>query len=598
MVKEGIVLGHKISKFGIEVDRAKVDIIAKLPHTTPVKGAENLASDHLSRLENPNQDELKKKEITETFPLETLGKILQCDEMPQNAIQVCEIFDVWGIDFMGSFSSSRGKKYILVVVDYLSKWVEAKALPTNDARVIVKFLKSLFARFGTPRAIISDRGTHFCKDQFAKFMLKYGVTHRLSTAYHPQISGQVEVSNRGLKHILERTIEILAFLRELGHRGEIKMITDVNINKLHQPWRSFAAVITKSLSGKSIGYDSLGLSQAQILLACTIRRMWILPIFYGKILCIRLTNEAIKNSESYKEYYAITSGAEPPKTKVSVRKKQSSSDTTVPPPTKGKRLKISAKVDKDAKEKQPAKSSTAKGLTVLSEVALTEAEQIKLATKRSLTQTHISHASGSGTNEGTGIIPGVLDVPNYKSDDEEISWKSSEDDDNNDDEEKISKHDDDVDDQKDNDEESFDPIVRTPSHDDKIDDEENDEDIDGMNVKGDEGANEEDDADELYRNVNINLKGIDIQMADVQTTQVIEDTHVTLTPINPEGQQQSLSVSSRFVSNMLNPSLDTGIDSIFDLTPRVDVLVTTASEPPLLSATTLPPSTISIIPHV
>ncbi|GJW08371.1 reverse transcriptase domain-containing protein [Tanacetum coccineum] len=100
-------------------------------------------------------------------------KISQKDEMPQNAIQVCEIFDVWGIDFMGPFPSSRGNKYILVAVDYLSKWVEAKALPTNDARVV---------------------------------MLKYCVTHRFATAYHPQISGQVEVSNRGLKRILERTV--------------------------------------------------------------------------------------------------------------------------------------------------------------------------------------------------------------------------------------------------------------------------------------------------------------------------------------------------------------------------------------------------------
>ncbi|GKD30053.1 reverse transcriptase domain-containing protein [Tanacetum coccineum] len=98
------------------------------------------------------------------------GKISQRDEMPQNAIQVCEIFDVWGIDFMGPFPSSHGNKYILVAVDYLSKWVEAKALPTNDARVV------------------------------------YGVTHRLATAYHPQTSGQVEVSNRGLKRILERTV--------------------------------------------------------------------------------------------------------------------------------------------------------------------------------------------------------------------------------------------------------------------------------------------------------------------------------------------------------------------------------------------------------
>nr|GEU72561.1 reverse transcriptase domain-containing protein [Tanacetum cinerariifolium] len=117
--------------------------------------------------------------------------------MPQNSIQVCEIFDVWGIDFMGSFPSSRGNKYILMAIDYLSKWVEVKALPTNDARVVCKFLKSLFARFGTPHAIIIDHGTHFCNDQFAKVMLKYGVTHPFATVYHPQTSRQVEVSNRG-----------------------------------------------------------------------------------------------------------------------------------------------------------------------------------------------------------------------------------------------------------------------------------------------------------------------------------------------------------------------------------------------------------------
>nr|GFA90630.1 reverse transcriptase domain-containing protein [Tanacetum cinerariifolium] len=116
--------------------------------------------------------------------------------MPQNLIQICEIFDVWGIDFMGPFPSLQGNKYILVAVDYLSKWVEEKALPTNDARVVCKFFKSLFARFGAPRAIISDRGTHFCNDQFAKVMLKYGVTHRLSPAYHPQTSGQVEVKDK------------------------------------------------------------------------------------------------------------------------------------------------------------------------------------------------------------------------------------------------------------------------------------------------------------------------------------------------------------------------------------------------------------------
>nr|GEY70087.1 reverse transcriptase domain-containing protein [Tanacetum cinerariifolium] len=100
------------------------------------------------------------------------GKISQQDEMPRNSIQVCEIFDVWGINFMGPFPSSKGNKCILIAVDYLSKWVEAKALPTNDARVVVKFLKSLFSRFGTPKAIISDRGTHFCNDQFTRVMSK------------------------------------------------------------------------------------------------------------------------------------------------------------------------------------------------------------------------------------------------------------------------------------------------------------------------------------------------------------------------------------------------------------------------------------------
>nr|GEZ88021.1 reverse transcriptase domain-containing protein [Tanacetum cinerariifolium] len=377
MVKEGIFLGHKISKKGIEVDKEKIKVISKLPHPTTVKGirsflrhagfyrrfikdflkisrpmthllethpssfqmnvfklvyasekfrsylimnksivytdhsalkylfakkdakarllrwilllqefnfkvidtkgAENYAADHLSRLESPYENVFDPKKINETFLLESLnkvahrdlstpwfadfanyharnfiikvdppgdttgpnytakkvfdsgfywptiykdafelvkrcdscqrqGKILQKDEMPQNSIQVCEIFDVWGIDFMRPFPSSKGNKYILIAVDYLSKWVEAKVLPTNDARVVVKFLKSLFSRFGTPKAIISDRGTHFCNDQFARVMSKYGVTHHLFIGYHPQTSGQVEVTNRGLKRILERTV--------------------------------------------------------------------------------------------------------------------------------------------------------------------------------------------------------------------------------------------------------------------------------------------------------------------------------------------------------------------------------------------------------
>nr|GEU83672.1 DNA-directed DNA polymerase [Tanacetum cinerariifolium] len=115
------------------------------------------------------------------FLTQRQGKISQWDEMPQNAIQVYEIFDVWDIDFVGPFPNSKGNKYILVVVDYLSKWVEAKALPTNDARVVVKILKSLFSRFGTPKAIISDRG--FTPHRL-KFLV-FGYLSRSKRSSHP-----------------------------------------------------------------------------------------------------------------------------------------------------------------------------------------------------------------------------------------------------------------------------------------------------------------------------------------------------------------------------------------------------------------------------
>nr|GEY95174.1 hypothetical protein [Tanacetum cinerariifolium] len=147
--------------------------------------------------------------------------------------------------------------------------------------------------------------------------------------------------------------EILAFLRFLRHSGEIRKLTD-----------------------------------------------------FGVMLHIELTNEDIRNSEAYKEYYAVASGAALPKTKTSIRKTKSSFDTSITPPTiTGTRLSTFAK------GKQPTKASKAKSLTVLFEVAMTEAKWIKLAIKRSLQQTYISQVSGSGADKGTGIIPGVLDVP-------------------------------------------------------------------------------------------------------------------------------------------------------------------------------------------
>ncbi|GJW38051.1 reverse transcriptase domain-containing protein [Tanacetum coccineum] len=179
MCKEGIVLGHKISKSGIEVDRAKVDVIAKLPHPTTVKGVRSfLDAPFVFSQDCIDAFETLKKKLTEApilvVPDWNLPFELMCDAS----------------DF--AIGAVLGQ--------------QAKALPTNDARVVVKFLKSLFAQFGTPRAIISDRGTYFCNDKFAKVMYKYGVIHLLATAYHPQMSGQVEVLNRGLKRILERTV--------------------------------------------------------------------------------------------------------------------------------------------------------------------------------------------------------------------------------------------------------------------------------------------------------------------------------------------------------------------------------------------------------
>jgi len=124
-----------------------------------------------------------------------------------NPILVIELFDVWGIDFMGPFVSSYGMKYILVAVDYVSKWVEAVALPNNEGKSVTAFLKkNIFSRFGTPRAVISDGGSHFCNKLFKTLLEKYGVRHNVATPYHPQTSGQVEVSNREIKQILAKTV--------------------------------------------------------------------------------------------------------------------------------------------------------------------------------------------------------------------------------------------------------------------------------------------------------------------------------------------------------------------------------------------------------
>nr|GEW81429.1 hypothetical protein [Tanacetum cinerariifolium] len=308
--------------------------------------------------------------------------------------------------------------------------------------------------------------------------------------------------------------EILAFFRFLGHNGEIKKLTNVNINKFHQPLRSFASIINKFLSEKSTGYDSLRLSQGQILWGLYHKKNNTQQ--FGVMFPIELTNEEIRNSEAYKEYYAVASGAPPPKTKVSVRKTKSSSDTSTTPLTAaGTRLLTSAK------GKKPAKASKAKSLTVLSE-----------------------------------------------------------DDDNQDDDDQ-----DEGDDDDDQDE----------GNDDDQDTNEEGEEFIHPNEKGQDA---EDDEDELYRDVDINLEGRVVQMADVHTTQEFEDTHVTLTPVNPDGQQHSSSVSSQFVTSMLNPTPDARIDSLFETTSQMDVQAPTRVASLTLSAPTLTPSTIPTISTV
>ncbi|GJT25077.1 reverse transcriptase domain-containing protein [Tanacetum coccineum] len=222
MVKEGIILGHKIlllQEFDIEIkDR---------------KGTENIAADHLSRIENEEISECS--EVDDNFPGQTLMEIntrneswfadfanyLVVDIIPKGMTyqQKNKFFSdlkhyFWeepylfkGIHFIRPFPKSHIFEYILVVVDYVSKWTEAQALPPNDARVVITFLKKLFCHFGIPKALISERGTHFCNKIMEKTMKRYGVNHRFSTSYHPQTSGQVENTNRALKRILEKTVK-------------------------------------------------------------------------------------------------------------------------------------------------------------------------------------------------------------------------------------------------------------------------------------------------------------------------------------------------------------------------------------------------------
>ncbi|GJT60618.1 reverse transcriptase domain-containing protein, partial [Tanacetum coccineum] len=257
MVKEGIVLGHKISKSEIEVDRAKVDVKAKLSHPTSIKGAENFAADHLSRLENPHEGALEKIEINETFPLETLGIISSHND--SSTPWFSDIANYHAVNFVVKGMSSQQKKKFFKDVKLCAYQVIRRCVHGQEAVDILtachngpigghhganytakKVLdSSSIGRLFTEMPMTWSHGVTLvnvkaksrnvmkCLKMQFKFArsLTYGVsilwdrsrllylrnkyislTHHLSTAYLPQTSGQVEVSNRGLKRILERTI--------------------------------------------------------------------------------------------------------------------------------------------------------------------------------------------------------------------------------------------------------------------------------------------------------------------------------------------------------------------------------------------------------
>ncbi|GJX73793.1 hypothetical protein Tco_0312388 [Tanacetum coccineum] len=412
--------------------------------------------------------------------------------------------------------------------------------------------------------------------------------------------------------------EILNFIRELGYPGNIKLLSDVKVDTLPQPWRTFGTIINKCLSGKVTGIDTLRLSRAQILWGLYHQE----KVDYVYLLWEDLVFQ-IENKESRKNKYMFY----PRFTKVIINHFMSQ-DQSIP-----RRNKVDWHMANDdhiltTMRFIPQHEVVQRYGAILPDY-LTNPAMKDLSVKdlrdlamesQNTTSTHAS-TQRSGAHEGTGVTPGVPDVPDYESDDEKISWKSSEEEGCC--EENVSEHEDDDDDERtefDNDgddfvhpkfsthddeakqdeevheDDNFDPKVQTLSHVESTDDEDSDDVTQDANVEGDmineEETREEVEANVLYQDVNVNLEGrythmIDVPLPNVQATQETEDTHVILTAmINPEGQQQSSLVSPGFVSNMLNPRPDTSIDSIFNLnteaTSLVDVPVTTIVEPPLV----------------
>nr|GFB28018.1 hypothetical protein [Tanacetum cinerariifolium] len=299
------------------------------------------------------------------------------------------------------------------------------------------------------------------------------------------------------------------------------------------------------------------------------------------------------NTKAYKEYYACATGEAAPKPKASARRKRggSTSSTTPPTPISTPTPLAAPRLTATAKGKQPARATSP---TEPSDVERTEAKQLKIVLRRSRHETHISQQGGSCTDEGTDSIPGVPDVP-FDDSEEEISWNSSDDEDvddqtkgsddkeesGGDDEETESDGESEEEETTNKEEESFDPIPRTPE---ESKDDGNGEEDQGLRISEEERMHEEEEADELYRDVDIN------QGRGLQVSQDIEDSHVTLTLTHSDGQQESM--ESIFTTGSSSVTLIPSPKST--MTPSI-ITTTTASQPPI-SPTPIPSDILQTLP--
>jgi transposase InsO family protein len=149
-----------------------------------------------------------KRYVASCLECQRTGNISQRNSMPLRYNLQIDLFDVWGIDFLGPFKNSHGFEHILVMIDCVSKWVEAMPCHKASTEESIAMIRSvIFPCFGTPRILISDGGTQFTRKNFKKCLSMLEIEHRVSTAYHPQTNRQAETSKRQLKSILNKTIE-------------------------------------------------------------------------------------------------------------------------------------------------------------------------------------------------------------------------------------------------------------------------------------------------------------------------------------------------------------------------------------------------------